>query len=392
MVSSGRVPLLSALLCACALRFTLGQFLALNRGTRHCTLYRTSVRGTCQSIYDCPIVLKNIRLLRPTFCFFDGRIPFVCCPKPCGTSAVKPAIRILQEVAITRTLNSPSVRSLFPKNLGFAPGNPSRQFPAVRVSSIDDLGVNFLIAEGIDSEKNSWPWMALLGYGSKKSPEWKCDGVLINNLWVLTAAHCVIMEFASVVRLGEHDLATSKESPHADFGIKDTVFHPNYDYPKGYQDLALLKLDRPVKIKNEIRPVCLPWGEQEVPSIGSTVTLTGWGRTSFGGNRSNILQEASVHMLNREECVKGFSTLHDYSSRYPRGITSDLLCIGDTDGEGQDACQGDSGGPVVIREDEKYVLVGIVSLGYGCSNPDFPGVYASAHHPSDLAWIKKVAF
>lgn len=47
--------------------------------------------------------------------------------------------------------------------------------------------------------------------------------------------------------------------------------------------------------------------------------------------------------------------------------------------------QGDSGGPL-ITADGTNVLVGVVSWGQGCADPDFPGVYARVS--SQYSWIE----
>ena len=69
---------------------------------------------------------------------------------------------------------------------------------------------------------------------------------------------------------------------------------------------------------------------------------------------------------------------------------------------GVDACQGDSGGPASVlkggRQTQVRVIeillrqpipqIGIVSLGKGCGDPRFPGLYTRVS--SLLTWLKKI--
>jgi secreted trypsin-like serine protease len=47
---------------------------------------------------------------------------------------------------------------------------------------------------------------------------------------------------------------------------------------------------------------------------------------------------------------------------------------------------GDSGGPMKRLSDG--VLIGIVSWGYGCAEPNYPGVYANV--ASARSWIREI--
>jgi len=65
-------------------------------------------------------------------------------------------------------------------------------------------------------------------------------------------------------------------------------------------------------------------------------------------------------------------------------ITERMFCAGrSSDGKHYDSCQGDSGGPIIDKG--TGIQVGIVSWGYGCAQPGYPGVYAKVSN--QIGWI-----
>lgn len=98
-------------------------------------------------------------------------------------------------------------------------------------------------------------------------------------------------------------------------------------------------------------------------ATGATATITGWGTLTEGGSSPSQLQVVKVPIVSQTSCKSAYGS---------SAITARMLCAGETSG-GKDACQGDSGGPLVVNN----VLTGIVSWGYGCARPNYPGVYSS---------------
>ena len=96
----------------------------------------------------------------------------------------------------------------------------------------------------------------------------------------------------------------------------------------------------------------------------------------IGGFATDTLQWVKVPAIKNSEC----------NSHYGGQITDAMICAGYPGEGGKDACQGDSGGPFVCRNGTKSVIAGVVSWGYGCADPDYPGVYARV--TAALDWIK----
>ncbi|CAL8359355.1 unnamed protein product [Arctogadus glacialis] len=220
------------------------------------------------------------------------------------------------------------------------------------------------IVGGHECEPNSRPFMASLNYGYHF-----CGGVLINDQWVLSVAHCWYNPYYMQVMLGEHDLRVFEGTEQL---VKtNTIFwHELYDYQTLDYDMMLIKLYHPVEVTQSVAPISLPTG---LPDGGMLCSVSGWGNMAMGGevNLPTRLQCLDVPIVEPVAC----------EASYPGMITARMMCVGFMDG-GRDVCNGDSGSPLVCEG----VLTGLVSWGQGCAEPNYPGVYVKVFEY--LSWIE----
>nr|NP_001262877.1 uncharacterized protein Dmel_CG18754, isoform C [Drosophila melanogaster]AGB96257.1 uncharacterized protein Dmel_CG18754, isoform C [Drosophila melanogaster] len=226
-----------------------------------------------------------------------------------------------------------------------------------------------------NAELNEYPWMVLLLYENRLS--------LIR--YVLTAAHCVIGGYLTQndlvlksVRLGESttDCITSESRcPHLDVEVGQTTVHQGFTSSGGTyrNDIALLRLQFPVRYTKKIQPICLL--DAEFPLQDLNLQISGWDPTKS----SQTLITSTVKERNPADCL----------NRYPSFRSASQVCAG-----GQrkgDTCAGISGSPVMgimgSGVDEFVFLAGIASYGQQyCYSAGIPGVYTKIGHFSE--WIK----
>lgn len=229
------------------------------------------------------------------------------------------------------------------------------------------------IVGGELAPRDAYPWFARLIDGGTDE-WWSCGGTLIAKEYVLTAGHCVNEGDASslAVQIGAVCPTTTSDNckqPIQTINVLSVKRHPQYDDFTLENDYALLKLETSANAD----PVPIDQGNvvDNYSSNKRGLYAIGFGALSMGGSVSEELRHVELGFVPRDTC----------NIAYSGEITNDMMCATDP---GQDSCQGDSGGPLYDAEND--TLVGVVSWGYACADPDYPGVYAQVS--SGFDWIK----
>ncbi|EZA50647.1 Serine protease nudel [Ooceraea biroi] len=235
------------------------------------------------------------------------------------------------------------------------------------------------VVGGRMSQPKSWPFLVAI----YKDGLFHCGGVILNELYILTAGHCMTEYEKHYYEVEAGVLRRYSFSPMVQ--LRKAMFvivHPNYDITLFHNDVALIVLDKPLLFNRWVRPICLPtvntagpeW--EQGPTPQSICVAVGWGAVREFGPDPDHLQEVAVPILS--------------SCKHLADQINSTICAGYVEG-GHDACQGDSGGPLLCRNpqlESQWYVAGIISHGDGCGRPNEPGVYTKVSY--FVNWIQEV--
>uniref|UniRef100_A0A6I8RBK0 Peptidase S1 domain-containing protein n=1 Tax=Xenopus tropicalis TaxID=8364 RepID=A0A6I8RBK0_XENTR len=243
------------------------------------------------------------------------------------------------------------------------------------------------IVGGQDTMPGEIPWQLSL----RKLGLHICGGSLINNQWAISAAHCFSISKGNIyepqnykVNLGAYQLSV----PSGIFVDVAAVYvHPTFKGAGSIGDIALIKLANPVQFTDYIIPVCIPTQNVVFPD-GMNCIVSGWGTINQQVSLPypKTLQKVRVPIIGRASCDQMYHINNPTLPPYQSIIMWDMICAGYKAGR-RGSCQGDSGGPLVCPWNGSWLLAGIVSWGFGCAQPNKPGVYTSV--PAYSAWIQE---
>ncbi|XP_037795683.1 trypsin-1-like [Penaeus monodon] len=202
------------------------------------------------------------------------------------------------------------------------------------------------IVGGVVTEMNEYPWLVGLSQSKVNSNQPFCGGSVYNDLWVVTAAHCVDGSSPSSIEVLYNMWDWTSTATLIKRTVAQIIMHPQYNSANINNDIALIRVSSPVNLDLPgIMPVCLPSSTDNFENKNGIVT--GWGTLTHGGSQPDKNYEVTVPIKTDSVCTDS------YGSEF---IANTMICAGFPSG-GSDSCQGDSGGPLTVDVNGQHHLI-----------------------------------
>ncbi|KAG8003569.1 Mast cell protease 8 [Nibea albiflora] len=209
---------------------------------------------------------------------------------------------------------------------------------------------------GKEAEPHSRPYMVILERHMHNGSRKYCDGFILTEDFVMTAAHCQAKSYK--VYQGVHDYFKKNEKQSV---VVEKAFpHKDYDSHNYTNDVMILKLSSKMNFSKTVKPIPLA-GQSDGPPKACIVS--GWGATSKenkpGQHMSHVLMEVNVTLIDNKFCK-----------------SNDMYCSEGVAGPRV----GDSGGPLVCD-----------GKAYGVVSNEFQDsgilLYSYSMIPDQRSWI-----
>ncbi|XP_017050871.1 brachyurin [Drosophila ficusphila] len=206
--------------------------------------------------------------------------------------------------------------------------------PASDPNEVSSMFIKGRIISGSQAKSGQFPWQVIL-----KRDEWDdllCGASIINENWVLTAAHCTYGYSSIFLMFGSVDL---NDENALNMTSTNIFVHPNYNDNLN-NDVSLIRLPEPLTFSSTIQAIQLVTESQKSNNfVGTVATVAGFGLMDdeYLDYSQNLLY-AQVQIINNGVCEPIFGT---------NVVLDSTMCAKGYEGSNMSICSGDSGGPLI---------------------------------------------
>lgn len=265
-----------------------------------------------------------------------------------------------------------------------------------------DDGRRKLVVNGQLADPYMFPWQVGLNYFDSGEDFYDniCGGAVLNEDWILTAAHCVSDGDGQmrkpedfVVIAGDYNYTSEDTDVRQVKHIEAFIMHEDYDNDQLRNDIALIKLKDPLTLSSsspwKVNPICLPTNGSL--NYGEEILVSGWGRFDDDIPSPDEMHWNSLILRNDLYCRALAGDIHYdaetsicFDKYEPNPIAANPEAQLHDNAEG--VCRGDSGGSAVQkRSDGRFYSEGVASKVVHCGNLLSTIIYAETRHYVD--WI-----
>lgn len=225
------------------------------------------------------------------------------------------------------------------------------------------------IVGGKNASPHSSPWFVSIQEESFFS---FCGGAILNQLWILTAAHCIFARDPKELEVlaGEYDMLQEDDIKQLRF-VNKLIPHQKYQHQHKTHDIGLIQVTESFDFNKFVSAIKLP---RHYAVFSGDAEFSGW---AWGLKedplKATVLQTITFHIIDHEDCMRRMGRpLNNYLKEF---------CAGSLE-VGKSACMGDSGSPLV----QGMTLVGVLVRGTNpCGTTTRPNTFTRVS--AYIGWI-----
>ncbi|CAG2169826.1 unnamed protein product [Oppiella nova] len=216
---------------------------------------------------------------------------------------IKPKEAVISEI-IQQKLDIQTTKQSIGNNTGLN----IAQLPEVEVAPVKEYE-NTTITPAIvkTAQEGGHPWVVVV----MKNNRHHCTGSILNDKWIVTAAHCFSGNDTQNVKNFTIRSGTVLRLDGNEYPVNKIVQHPRWDF-YGYKnaDIALMKINGTIDMGVHIHPISLPKTLFEEP-VRDNMIIAGWGKKTINMSATLLLaNEFKLSVIPMAHCAQAYSNIN----------------------------------------------------------------------------------